>query len=141
MDASTYIGSLPDIDSTTLVPHDQTCRICLVDFEGTPGYENGDTDTVSDNAPEKAVQLRRVESSLHPLPEEKLTLVFPDAAISLVVDAFLLGLWAIIPVSVSPKFSLSRSYSKKLTVVTCSPHAEGSLSRTVHIGPNPIFPR
>ncbi len=60
MDASTYIGNLPDIDSSTLAPHDQTCRICLVDFQGTPGVQNQDAtpNTDPDNAPEKAVRLR-----------------------------------------------------------------------------------
>jgi len=60
MDASTYIGTLPDIDSSTLAPHDHTCRICMVDFQGTPGVQNvGATPTTDlDNAREKEIRLR-----------------------------------------------------------------------------------
>lgn len=59
MDASTYIASLPEIDSSTLAPHDKTCGICLVDFQGTPGVRNEDATSTTDldNIAEKPVRL------------------------------------------------------------------------------------
>lgn len=50
MDPTTYMESLADIDPSTLGPHDQTCRICLVDF----GVQNEDVTPPTDSEIEDA---------------------------------------------------------------------------------------